>query len=134
MGDGPVDELRDAINRSIRGRIARGSSREAKLVNEALHVIGMAPKGLSTGRADRRAAPCQVRSDRYSSVNHMSLPEQVATQQADTAAKAGEELQKLQAEAAASVLRAGAVAATLSLAAGRRGRARSPCWRCGRSR
>jgi hypothetical protein len=46
----PVGRLRNAINRSIRRRIARGSSPEAQLVNEALRVLGIDPRGISAGR------------------------------------------------------------------------------------
>jgi Domain of unknown function (DUF4157) len=43
----PVPALRDAINESIRGRIERAATPDAKLVNEALRVIGVDPEGLS---------------------------------------------------------------------------------------
>ena len=44
-----VRDLTDALNESIRGRIAAGRSPSAKLVNEALRTVGVDPETLSTG-------------------------------------------------------------------------------------
>ncbi len=46
----PTDELRDAINKSIRGRIENCSGPEATLVNKALRAVGVNPDGLTTGQ------------------------------------------------------------------------------------
>jgi hypothetical protein len=46
----PVGELRDAINKSIRGRIANSNDPDAVLVRRALRAVGIDPKGLRAVR------------------------------------------------------------------------------------
>ena len=57
----PVRDLTDALNGSIRGRIAAGRSPSARLVNEAFRTVGVDPETLSTAPSTPQAtAPAEV--------------------------------------------------------------------------